>query len=95
MMNPPCQTESCAGVGCVGVQVVAGVEGSRHVSREVGRKVNAAGSLDNPTAWSGASGTESVEDLLGLSALPRHERMNLRGDAQAINIGLPSGWEQA
>ena len=93
MMNPPCQTESCA--GCVGVQVVAGVEGSRHVSREAGRKVHAAGSLDNPTAWSGASGTESVEDLLGLSALPCHERMNLRGDAQAINIGLPSGWEQA
>ncbi len=71
------------------------MEGSRHVSREAGRKVHAADSLDNPTAWSGASGTESVEDLLGLSALPRHERMNLRRDAQAINIGLPSGWEQA
>ena len=76
-------------------QVVAGVaEGSRtagrqshHRDRQVAGKARAASNT--------ALDSQSVEELLGLSALTgRKERVSLRGDAEALNIGLPAGWTQ-
>jgi hypothetical protein len=71
---------------CVSLSQIAGVADG---SRASGRSSHAFAAGASPAA------TDRVEDLLGLSSLTgQSERMHLRGDAQAVNIGLPAGWTE-
>ena len=84
-----------AGLTATHVQVVASVaEGARAAGRQSHhRDRQAAGKAR--AASNTALDSQSVEELLGLSALTgKKERVSLRGDAAAVNIGLPAGWTQ-